>query len=82
MGYDVSQMREVQSSAIQRIDFSDDLGLVVLFQSGGLYNYPNEPRETYEDMCDEADRKERGEGGSVGKYFHRNVDKGAGIKLE
>ena len=63
-------MTEVKSSTIKSVDH-DGKQLTVEFHNGGIYDYPDVPKDLYDRMMAAHDAGE-----SIGKFFHAHVKKG------
>lgn len=66
-------MKPVKSSTIAAVDH-DGKRMTVQFHNGGIYDYPDVPKQLYDRMVSAHDGGE-----SIGKFFHANV-KTAGFK--
>jgi hypothetical protein len=60
-------MKQVKSSTICAVDYDGDK-LTLKFKSGGIYDYPDVPKELHDRMMAVHDAGE-----SIGKFFHANI---------
>ena len=60
-------MKQVTSSTIDSVAH-DGKQLTVQFKSGGVYDYPDIPKELHDRMMAAHDAGE-----SIGKFFHANI---------
>lgn len=60
-------MKEVKSSTIHAVDH-DGSKLTMHFKSGGVYDYPDVPKDLHDRMIAAHDAGE-----SIGKFFHAHI---------